>query len=286
VEDLLRPIYQERASEPNTLGIIAVTKKELDIPITNNFDTVLLLVVQEQSENVFVKQYQVGQEKAIMYSISIDTMVDSLTYSTNKKVFEWIHYGKIIFDRNETLTALKERFLEYPKDRRELKMNIEYAKLIKRYKNGKVLFEQGNYLDAYNSIIHSLHHLARLAIIEKGFHPEVTVWKQVKTIDAQIYKLYEELVFSSEGLNERLELLFLASDFLIYSKLKTCLKHFFDILSQQELWSVTEIYNHPDIYPYSIDLDTLLEYLIEKKVLHFELERTKNEKVYKLLYKI
>lgn len=286
MEDLLRPIYQERASEPNTLGIIAVTKKELDIPITNNFDTVLLLVVQEQSENVFVKQYQVGQEKAIMYSISIDTMVDSLTYSTNKKVFEWIHYGKIIFDRNETLTALKERFLEYPKDRRELKMNIEYAKLIKRYKNGKVLFEQGNYLDAYNSIIHSLHHLARLAIIEKGFHPEVTVWKQVKTIDAQIYKLYEELVFSSEGLNERLELLFLASDFLIYSKLKTCLKHFFDILSQQELWSVTEIYNHPDIYPYSIDLDTLLEYLIEKKVLHFELERTKNEKVYKLLYKI
>ena len=286
MENLLRTIYQERASQPNTLGIIAVTKNELDIPITNNFDSVFLLVVQEQNEGLLVKQYQVEKEKAAIYSITMDTLVESLTFSTNKKVFEWIHYGKIIYDRNETLTRLKDQFMAYPQNRRELKMNIEYAKLIKRYKNGKALFEQENYLDAYNSVIHSLHHLARLAIIEKGFHPEVTVWKQVKDIDGQILKLYEELVFSTENLKERLELLFLASDFLIYSKLKTCMKHFFDILSQRDCWSATDIYAHQEVQPYAIDLDTLLEYLIEKKVLHFELEGTKNDKIYKLLYKI
>ncbi|KMR35055.1 hypothetical protein EY05_14905, partial [Staphylococcus aureus] len=71
------------------------------------------------------------------------------------------------------------------------------------------------YLDAYNHVVHALHHLARLAIIENGFHPEITVWNQVKQIEPEIFKLYEELLTSEESIEKRLELLFLASDFLI-----------------------------------------------------------------------
>lgn len=286
MEDLVRSIYQERACDLNTLGILVVTKNEFDLPFTNYFDTLFLVVVKEQNEDHLVEQYQVEKEKVSIYSITMDYMVEAITYSSNKKIFGWIYYGKIIFDRDESLERLRNQFFEYPKNDRDLKMNIEYAKLIKRYKSGKVLFEKGHVLDAYNAIIHSLHHLGRLAIIEKGFHPEVTVWKQVKNIDAQIFKLYEELVFSTEEISKRLELLFLASDFLIYSKMKCCLKHFFNILSQQELWSAMEIYNHEEVKSYAIDLDTLLEYLIEKKAIHLEIEPNINEKIYKLLYKI
>lgn len=286
MEDLVRSIYQKRACDSNTLGIIVVTKNQLDFPFTNFFDTLFLLVVKEQTEEFLVKQYKVGKENVCIYSIKMDDMIEAITFSKNKKVFDWIYYGKIIFDRDESLANLRIQFFEFPKNDRDLNMSIEYAKLIKRYKNGKALFDKEHFLDAYNSIIHSLHHLARLAVIEKGIHPEITVWKQVRNIDGQIFKLYEELVFSTEELSKRLELLFLASDFLIYSKIKICLKHFFNILSEQEFWSATELYNHKELKSYAIDLDTLLEYLIEKKVLHIEMELTKNEKIYKFLYKI
>ncbi len=79
--------------------------------------------------------------------------------------------------------------------------------------DGKLFFDHQQYLDAYNHVIHSLHHLGRLSVIEKGFHPEVTVWNQVKHIEPEIYKLYEELITSEETLDKRLELLFLVSDF-------------------------------------------------------------------------
>lgn len=46
----------------------------------------------------------------------------------------------------------------------------------------KDFFEQGNYMDAYHHVVESLHHLARLAVIENGLFPEVTVWSQVKRL--------------------------------------------------------------------------------------------------------
>lgn len=286
MEELVRSIYQKRACDSNTLGIIVVAKNQLDFSFTNYFDTLFLLAVKEQTEDLLVKQYKVGKENVSIYSIRMDDMIEAITFSKNKKIFDWIYYGKIIFDRDESLANLRNQFFEFPKNDRDLNMSIEYAKLIKRYKNGKALFDKEHFLDAYNAIIHSLHHLARLAVIEKGIHPEITVWKQVKNIDGQIFKLYEELVFSTEELSKRLELLFLASDFLIYSKIKIYLKHFFNILSEQEFWSATDLYNHKELKSYAIDLDTLLEYLIEKKVLNIEMESTKNEKIYKFLYKI
>src|SRR5690606_40421365 len=67
--------------------------------------------------------------------------------------------------------------------------------------------------------------LARLAIIKNGHFPEITVWNQVKKIEPEIHKLYEELVNSEEGLEKRLELLFLASDVLIHSYIEYGTSH-------------------------------------------------------------
>ena len=105
-------------------------------------------------------------------------------------------------------------------------MGLEFAKLIRRYMDGRAFFNNHHYLDAYNHIVHSLHHLARLSVIEKGFHPEVKVWNQVKQIEPEIYKLYDELVNSEEDLGKCLELLFLASDFLIHSRIEIGINSF------------------------------------------------------------
>lgn len=68
MEDILRPIYQERASQTNTLGVIMTEKMEKAIPATDTFDAVLLILVEEADEPVFVKHYTYKDKKRLCIS--------------------------------------------------------------------------------------------------------------------------------------------------------------------------------------------------------------------------
>jgi len=287
MEDLIRPIYQERASHRNTLGILMIEKKFNNSAITDTFDVVLLVIVKEADCPVFSKHYTAKGQKAALYVVSEEKLNEWLLLGSNRKVIDWVFNGKVLFDRNEYVQQLRNRMLEFPEEARRLKMGVEFAKLIRRYTDGKVFLETKQLLDAYNHVVHALHHLARLAVIEKGFYPEVTVWNQVKQIDAQIYKLYEELVGSDEPLDKRLELLFLASEFLIHSRIPSGSAHLLKVLKQQEgAWSIGEIVGHPELEVYSVDLVIMLEYLVDKHVLVVEERSTKGQHVFHRYYKV
>lgn len=286
MEDILRPIYQERASQANTKGVLLVEKRQKALPTTDTFDAVLLIIVTETDEPVFIKHYTYKEKKAALYIITEEQLNEWLLIGSNKKVFDWLYNGKILFDRNEYMQNAKNELQEFPFYGRKLKMGLEFAKLIKRYMDGKALFENKQYFDAYNHIVHSLHHLARLAVIDHGFHPENTVWNQVKQIEPEIMKLYEELVNSHEPLEKRLELLFLASEFLIHSRTKDGISHLIDILSEKEYWSVQEILNHDELGLYSVDLTMLLEYLIDKHYIEIVNVETKGKGILHRYYKV
>ena len=131
-----------------------------------------------------------------------------LLIGSNRKVIDWIFFGKVLFNRNDFFHKLKIELQEFPYKSRKIKTGIQFLKRIRRYSEGKEYFDKGCYLDAYSHVVDSLHHLGRLSIIDSGFYPEVTVWEQVKKIEPAIYKLYEELVMSHEPIEKRLELLF------------------------------------------------------------------------------
>lgn len=266
MKHILRPIYQERASQANTLGVLMIEKRENASPITDTFDTVLLIIVKESEQPLFVKHYSYEDKKAALNIVSETQLNDWLLLGSNRKVLEWLFNGQILFDRNDFIHNLKVELREFPFYGRKIKMGIEFAKLIRRYMDGKSFFENGQNLDAYNHIVHSLHHLARLSVIENGFHPEMTVWNQVKQIEPQIYKLYEELITSEETIEKRLELLFLASEFLIHSRTQIGAAHIIDTLNEKEIWTFDEMINHPELSLYSVDLSVLLEFLIEKNI--------------------
>ena len=287
MEDILRPLYQERASSNSTMGILLVEKKYSISDITESFDYILLVITGSEEQSIQMKHYCYKNEKAALYTISIEQVKEWLLLGSSRKLTEWLHNGKIIFDRNENIARLKREIIDFPFEGRKLKKGLEFAKLIRRYTDGKAFFEAGHYLDAYNHIVHALHHLARLAIIESGFYPEVTVWEQVKPIEPQIYKLYEELITSDEPLDKRLELLFLASEFLIYSKTEKGTEHFLEILSsEKEKWTIGELREHPEIKYYAVDLTVLLEYLIDKRCIEVEKNPTKGVDLYHRLYKV
>ncbi|MDR7240010.1 MULTISPECIES: nucleotidyltransferase-like protein [Neobacillus] len=286
MEDILRPIYQERASQLNTLGVLMVQKKQKLSHITDSFDVILLVLVKEAEQPLFIKHYTYHDKKAAMHIITEAKLQEWLLLGTNRKIFEWLHEAKIIFDRNEYVAELKTELREFPFNGRKIKMGLEFAKLIRRYVDGKALFEGHQFLDAYNYVVHSLHHLARLAVLENGLHPELTVWNQVKQIEPEIFKLYEELVYSEETLEKRLELLFLASEFMIHSRTTIGTNHFLEILSRKEVWQFNEIMNEEELTPYSVDLAVLLEYMIEKHLVDVVNIETKGQGVFHRGYRL
>ncbi|KIL47266.1 nucleotidyltransferase-like protein [Jeotgalibacillus soli] len=286
MEDKLRPIYQERASQPNTLGVIIMEKKDRQSPITDTFDTILFVIVKEADEPVFMKHYTYEDRKAAMHIVSEDQLKEWLLLGSNRKVTEWLLSGRVVFDRNEYIENLRLELRDFPFYGRKIKIGIEFAKLIRRYMDGKAFFESRHFLDAYNHIVHSLHHLARLAVIENGFHPEVTVWNQVKQIEPEIFKLYEELVNSEETLEKRLELLFLASEFLIHSRTKIGASHLIEVLDTREQWNFQDLQSHEELVYYSVDLAVMIEFLIEKNVISTRSIETKGQGIYHRYYSV
>lgn len=284
MEDILRPIYHERASQPTTLGILLIKKTEKESPLTDKFDAILLVITNEEENKVFIKHYTYDTKKAALHIVSKAQLREWILLGSNRKIFEWLYSGKVLFDRNDYMENLKEELRDFPFYGRKIKMGFEFAKLIRRYMDGKAFFDNKHYLDAYNHVIHSLHHLGRLAVIENGFHPEITVWNQLKQIEPEIYKLYEELVSSEETLYKRLELLFLASDFLIHSKTELGASHLIEVLEQKEHWTFQEMMNHPELEMYSVDLGMLIEYLVEKRVIELVKVETKGQGLFHRYY--
>ncbi|MEI4770147.1 nucleotidyltransferase-like protein [Psychrobacillus sp. FJAT-51614] len=286
MEALLRPIYQERASDPNTLGIIFVEKREEVSPITDTFDSILFILTRDGEQPIFTKHYTFNDKKAAMHVITEKQLKKWLLLGTNPKLVDWLINGRVIFDRNEYIEELKKELQEFPINGRKVRMGIEFAKLSKRYLESKHFFEQLNYLDAYNHIVESLHHLARLAVFEHGLHPEVMVWKQVKQLDPSIYKLYDELVSSEETIEKRLELLFLASEFLIHSRIKEGAQHILDVLASKEFWTIQEIHEQEELKNYSVDLEVFIEFLVEKGFILIEKQPTKSNEIMHRYYKV
>jgi len=285
MENILRSIYQERASDPNTLGILLIEEQNHYSNMTNSFDEILLVISKEPDLRLFMKHYSFEDKKLALYTVHETQLKEWLSLGTNKKVFDWILFGKILFDRNDYLQQLIQEIKDFPFQERKFRIGIEFAKLIQRYLEGKKLYEQQQYLDAYSHIVHSLHHLGRLALIEKGFHPEVTVWNQVKQIEPQVFKMYEELVSSEEPIHKRLELLFLASEFFIHSKIDLGATHIIEVLGEREKWSIQEIMEHPKLKDYSPNLVVFLEYLVDKNFIGIELVESKGKGIYHRYYK-
>ncbi|MBT2217746.1 hypothetical protein KK120_18195 [Virgibacillus dakarensis] len=287
MEDLLRPIYQERASDENTLGVLVIEKMKPNSPITDNLDVILLIIVKDAIQPWQVKHYEFDEKTAAMHVITNELLMKWIDTSGYRKAIAWLIYGKVIFDRNEFIANLKEQLREFPQGKRNLRKAIEFGKLIRSYSDAKDLYESAQYKDAYSRIVHSLHYLARLAVIEKGYHPEVTVWSQVKQIDPEVYKLYDELIESHEELNKRVQLMILAADFVISSRAKVSAKHLLDVIkSKKDAWTYGELKSDPRVAAYALDLMAMVAYLIEKEIIQTELTETKGAGVYHRKYTI
>lgn len=267
------------------MGILIIEKTQYDSPITDDFDVILLIIVKDYHQTWYVKHYEVAKKTAAVHIVKEDILTEWIDTSGYRRAVEWVIYGKTVFDRNEYIKGLKEQLREFPVEKRNLRKAIVFGKLIKCYSEAKSLYETGEIKDAHSKILVSLHYLARLSVIEKGYYPEVTVWSQVKNIDLEVYKLYEVFIESNEEVGKRIELMIIAMDFVINNRAKTAATHLLDIMKEENTaWSYADIKNMPNVQPYTYDLSAVLSYLIEKNIISVILEGTKGEGVFQRKY--
>lgn len=287
MDDVLRPIYQERASNANTLGILIYEKTKRISPVTDNFDVILLIIVKEATDPWYVKHYQFGDKTAAMHIVEEELLNHWIDTSSYRRVLEWILNGKTLFDRNEYIASLKDQLEDFPLEKRQLKLAIEFAKLTRNFSEAKDLYFSSHYLDAFSKVLSSLHSLGRLSIIEQGYHPEVIAWNQIKQMNSEVHKLYEELVQSEETVEKRVELMLFAIDLSLWKHAESCSAHLLDVMrTTDESWSFGELKVHPSIRLYELDLSTMVDYLVAKEILEVEHVETKGKSVFHRKYRI
>lgn len=286
MEHILRHFCDEKTSQENTNGILLVNKEINIINYSSEFDF-LLIVVIDHPQLAYVEQFDISNKSVEVHYFTMNQISSLLITGKNRVLIDWLINGDVVFEKDKYISKLRKNIIDFPISERKYKMTVEFAKLIHRYTEGKKLFHSGHFLDAFNSVLHSLHYLARLSVIEHGFYPEVTVWKQIKRIEPEIYKLYEEMVTGEESLEKRLELLLIANNFALASKTKIGASHLLEIMRQgKEPWSIEQLLTLNEIREYKINIVVLVEYLVHKGIVDIIKVPTEKESIYKRLFYI
>jgi hypothetical protein len=236
--------------------------------LTDGYDILLLVITNRIAASNQLFHYIKDGYRIQERWIDPESLEHWILHGSNRSIIHWILRGEILLDRDTYLESLRHRMLEFPSQLRELRLLIEFTQFLRSYLQSKEHLLEGQLLDAYNNILEALHHWARIVIIEEGIHPEVTVWQQIKSINPGVYKLYEELTLSKETLKQRVQLVLLASEFSVMSKMEKCCKPLLTILgSRPEAWSLNELQQQTELRDIRAELPLLIDKLLKKSLI-------------------
>ncbi len=252
-------------NDPRIISVMAVDNPKQLPSLTDGFDTLLLIVTNDQRLNNHTTNY-IRDDSRIQERWTDPTSIEQwIRHGVNRNILHWLLKGEILLDQNTYLEGLRHRILEFPGDLREHKLLIEFSHFLRKYLQSKEYILDDHILDAYNNILEALHHWARIVIVEDGYHPEITVWRQIRAINPGVYKLYEELTMSKETLKQRVQLVLLACEFSVMSKMEHCCEAFIQILRDSEHpLSSDELQQHSQLVEIKSELPLLLNKLVKK----------------------
>lgn len=218
-----------------------------------------------------------GDTRILVRRVSAEYLETWVTSGESRGAVQWVVQGEVLLDRGGYMADLKRRLNDWPQQMKERKMLSEFSKFSKTYLQAKQDLKDGQILDAYSHILTSLHHWAHIALIEEGMNPELTVWVQMRRVNPGIYKLYEELTTNRETVEQRVQLVMLACEFSVLTKMKSSCSLLLRLIgTRPEGWSVPELMEHSELRGLSLDLSLLLQKLARKGYL-LEVARPKRE---------
>lgn len=263
---IIKSYFEELYMQDDEVRSVTVIKtNDPRSPLIDGFDLLVLVITRNKQPSNYISHYIKEDARIQERWIHKEGLERWILNGENRSIIQWLLQGEILVDKDTYLEGLRHRLLEYPQVLREKKLFIEFSLFLRTYLQGKDYIQQNQTLDAYSNVLDALHHWARITIIESDHHPEVMVWKQVKKINPGVYKLYEELTLSPETLEQRVELVLLACEFSVMSKMKECCKLLFRVLdSREEPWSANELKYHPELKDLHVELALVLKKLQKK----------------------
>jgi hypothetical protein len=267
-------VIQLYQNNPDVMAVISVPNPDIFSPLVDGFDH-LLMVITRNEQRMTSDHVSMGSDLRLQFrSLSKSALESWILVGQDRRIIQWLMNGEILLDPDQYLGRLREQLITFPIWLREKKILIEFNCFLIRYLQAKEHLHQEHILDANSSILMALHHWARLTIIEQGYHPEVTLWNQLKQINPGIYKLYEELIQGEDSAQQRIQLVLLACEFQVMSKMEHCCSYLLHILrSREEGWTVQQLNDQKELFELDLDISLLLKKLLKKGLISEEISR-------------
>lgn len=217
---LLDPLLDDRA----VTGIIIVDKNIVEAKLKKfvEWGTHIIVIQTKLPDEAYASHWldDVDGHVILVSRLSEQELleVSDLEHHDVKRL---IPLGKIELDRTGHVETIKRIMLGRTPMQEQVVLS-RFAHFIEAYVHGKRYLEMGHVWDAYTSVLTALKAWGSLTIAEHGEEDEIGLWEQVKRLSPGVFKLYEELATSNETVLQRVELVLLACEFSITTKMNTC----------------------------------------------------------------
>ncbi|WP_309120989.1 nucleotidyltransferase-like protein [Paenibacillus sp.] len=261
-------VERHYADRPDVIAAAYIEKTMQFSALIDGFDALIIVVTDSDRQQCFTHHY--SKDKTYIQERWYDrgTLGALLAPTGNRDVQQWLLAGEIVLDKQGFLEEKRETLLAVTPEKRDERLFQEFSLFLRHFLLSKNDLEAGDLLDAHSHILTAVHHWAKISVVESGHVPELTVWKQVRSINPGIFKLYEELSTNTETLEQRVRLAHLACDFSVMSKLKDCCRPLLRILSSRsEPWSAAELERHPDLHAVRTELHLVLKKLVRRSLI-------------------
>lgn len=236
--------------------------------LLHDFELLILVICKGLNEGTVTIEHCMNEDMhyQLLY-IGRDDLRRWVVAGDNREIVQCFIHGEVIWDVEGELASLHTEITAFGEDMREQRKFKEFTKFLQMYLEAKRFAKEQDLMDAYYSVIQALKHYARIELIEQGFLPESSVWEQMRPLNSVVYKLFDELTDGKETLGQRIELVLLASDFFVVSKMTECCSPLLRILaSRKETWSIQELVQLPQLYHVRDELPMVLRNLVYRSL--------------------
>lgn len=251
--------------EEGVVGLVVVPHPYPFHPQIEGLDLLLLVICSSSCTHPTIEHLRMDGQQVMIRRTTRPGLEQWVSSGHRSDIIEWILRGDIVHDEDGFLERLRASIVQFPDELMKRKLLVEYSQFLHSFLQSKQNLQDGHLLDAYNDMIGTLNHYAHLELIDAGQHVESTVWRQMRRFHPGIYKLYEELTTSPETLEQRIQLVLLACEFAVMSKMRSSCALIFHILdARPEPWSIMELSIHPSLAGMHIDFSLILQKLVQR----------------------
>lgn len=236
--------------------------------LLHDFELLVLVICEtvEPSDN-YIEHFMNGTTQYQMRYIGREELKQWAMAGDHREMVRCFLHGEIIWDVMGELALLRRELNHFGDRVREARKLQEFAKFLRTYVEAKQFARERDFLDAYYSGIQALKHYARIELIDHGLAPENCLWEQLRDMNTVVHKLFNELTDNKETLEQRIELVLLACDFFVISRMEDCCSILLKLLgSRREAWSIKELIARPELAHVKEELPMVIRKLVYRSL--------------------